>query len=69
MVDEQIKHKYNISVITNKEEIQMKKIIKGLAIVLTSIALIGAATIKDVQMTEYGTQITFRDNTGYFIEK
>ena len=47
----------------------MKKIIRGLAIVLTSIALIGTATIKDVQMTEYGTQITFRDNTGYFIEK
>lgn len=47
----------------------MRKLIKGLTIVLTSILVIGAATIKDVQMTEYGTQITFRDNTGYFIEK
>lgn len=47
----------------------MKKIVRGLAIVLTSIIVIGAATIKDIQMIEYGTQITFRDSTGYFIEK
>lgn len=47
----------------------MRKLIKGLTIVLTSILVIGVATIKDVQMTEYGIQITFRDNTGYFIEK
>lgn len=47
----------------------MRKLIKGLTIVLTSILVIGAATIKDIQTTEYGTQITFRDNTGYFIEK
>ena len=38
----------------------MKKIIRGLAIVLTSITLMGEATIKDIQTTEYGTQITFQ---------
>lgn len=47
----------------------MKKLIKGLTIALTSIIVIGAATIKDIQTTKYGTQITFRDNTGYYIEK
>lgn len=45
------------------------KLIRGLAIVLTSITLMGAATIKDIQTNETGTLITFRDNTGYFIEK
>lgn len=47
----------------------MRKLIKGLAIILTSITIVGAATIKDIQVTEYGTQVTFRDNTGYYIEK
>lgn len=47
----------------------MRKLIKGLAIILTSIVVVGAAIIKDVQITEYGTQVTFRDNTGYYIEK
>lgn len=47
----------------------MKKIIRGLSIVLTSITLMGAATIKDIDTTETGTLIKFRDNTGYYIEK
>ena len=47
----------------------MRKLIKGLAIILTSITIVGAATIKNIQITEYGTQVTFRDNKGYYIEK
>lgn len=47
----------------------MRKLIKGLAIVLTSIIVIGAAVIKDIDTTETGTLIKFRDNTGYYIEK
>lgn len=47
----------------------MRKLIKGLTIILTSILVIGTAVIKDIDTTETGTLITFRDNTGYYIEK
>lgn len=47
----------------------MKKILKMTGIALTiMVALIGMS-IKNIENTEYGTLITFRDNTGYFIEK
>lgn len=47
----------------------MKTLIKGLTIVTSIIALAGVLAIKDVQITEYGTHITFIGNTGYYIEK
>ena len=47
----------------------MKKLGKILAAGILSILVIGAATIKDIDTTETGTLITFRDNTGYYIEK
>lgn len=44
----------------------MKKIISTIIV----IALLGAATtIKNIESTNYGTLITFKNNTGYFIEK
>lgn len=47
----------------------MKKLIKGLTTLVGIIALTGMLVIKDVQITKYGTQVIFRDNTGYYIEK
>lgn len=47
----------------------MKKI-KGLALtILIGMVIIGTYCIKSIDITEYGTLITFRDNTGYFLEK
>ena len=47
----------------------MKKLGKILIAGLSSILIVGSATIKDIDTTETGTLITFRDNTGYYIEK
>lgn len=47
----------------------MKKILKITGIMAIAILAITVTTIKNIESTESGTLITFRDNTGYYIEK
>ena len=42
----------------------MKKLFVGLLIGMIALT---AVVVKDIQLTKYGTLITFRDNTGYYI--
>lgn len=42
----------------------MKKVLLG---VLVLISVIGIVTIKDIQASDKGMLIEFRDNTGYYI--
>lgn len=42
----------------------MKKLLVGLLIGMTALI---AVIVKDIQLTKYGTLITFRDDTGYYI--
>jgi hypothetical protein len=48
---------------------KIKKIAFSMIFILIFLMMIVGANIKDVQITNYGIQIIFLDNTGYFIEK
>lgn len=45
----------------------MKKLLVGVLGVVILVSGIGIATIKDIQTSESGMLIEFRDNTGYYI--
>lgn len=45
----------------------MKKLLVGVLGVVVLVSGIGIAAIKDVQTSESGMLIEFRDNTGYYI--
>lgn len=45
----------------------MKKILVGVLGIVVLISGIGIATIKDIQTSESGMLIEFRDGTGYYL--
>lgn len=45
----------------------MKKLLVGVLGIVILVSGIGMATIKDVQISESGMLIEFRDGTGYYI--
>lgn len=47
----------------------MNKFFKGLLVGILVVGAIGVVAIKNIENTEYGTLITFRNDSGYFIEK